>query len=159
MADPARGSVVDDFTQAIDIFPTIIDWLGGEVPRACDGRSLGGFLTGVPLSDWRSEVFFEHDFRAVASQRVETALGLSSDECSYAVIRDAKYKYVHFAALPPLLFDMVADPHETTNLAGRAELAAVELSYAQRMLSWRLEHADRTLSNMELTPDGLVSRP
>jgi arylsulfatase A-like enzyme len=74
------------------------------------------------------------------------------------VIRDRRYKYVHFAALPPLLFDLQADPHETTNLADRPEMAATVLAYAQKMLDWRLSHAERTLTNMVLTKDGLVSR-
>ena len=103
-------------------------------------------------------MFFEHDFRTVKSQKAETALGISSDECSYAVIRDERYKYVHFAVLPPLLFDMVEDPNETTNLAGQPEMAAVMLGYAQKMLTWRLKHADRTLTNISLSKDGMFSR-
>jgi arylsulfatase A-like enzyme len=158
-ADPSRGRRVTQFTQAIDIAPTILDWLGGEVPRAMDGRSLVPFLAaGPPPPDWPDHVFFEHDFREVASQAAETALGLGSDQCSYAVLRDADYKYVHFAALPPLLFDMRADPHETTNLAADPAMQPVLLRYAQKMLSWRLTETDRTLTNMQLSPGGLISR-
>ena len=75
------------------------------------------------------------------------------------MIRDAKYKYVHFAALPPLLFDMEADPDETRNLAGDPAMQPVVLRYAQKMLSWRLTEVDRTLTNMQLTREGLVSLP
>ncbi|TYL22928.1 sulfatase, partial [Streptococcus pyogenes] len=39
-ADAGRGSTVDALTEAVDIMPTILDWLGLEKPRACDGRSL-----------------------------------------------------------------------------------------------------------------------
>jgi hypothetical protein len=38
-------------------------------------------------------------------------------------------------------------------------MAATVLHYAQKMLSWRLTHADRTLTNMQLTKEGVVSRP
>jgi arylsulfatase A-like enzyme len=110
-ADGSRGGRIDGFTEAVDIMPTILDWLGLDVPRACDGRSLLPLLRGKMPEDWREAVFFEHDFRTVATQRAETALGISSDQCSYAAIRDRRYKYVHFAALPPLLFDLAADPH------------------------------------------------
>ncbi len=158
-ADAMRGSRIDAFTEAVDIMPTILDWLGQAVPRACDGRSLLPLLQGGVPAGWREAVFFEHDFRTVATQRAEQALGISSDQCSYAAIRDRRYKYVHFAALPPLLFDIAADPHETEDLAGRPEMAATVAAYAQKMLSWRLEHAERTLTNMQLTPDGVVSRP
>ena len=123
-ADAMRGGRIDAFTEAVDIMPTILDWLGQAVPRACDGRSLLPLLQGGVPAGWREAVFFEHDFRTVATQRAEQALGISSDQCSYAAIRDRRYKYVHFAALPPLLFDIAADPHETEDLAGRPEMAA-----------------------------------
>ena len=132
--------------------------LTGEVPRAMDGESLVPFLNGETPDKWRQEVFFEHDFRNVTSQRVEKALGITSDQCNYAVIRDADYKYVHFAALPPLLFDMRADPHETRNLADQPAMQAVMLRYAQKMLSWRLRFAERTLTHYRATPNGLERR-
>lgn len=157
-ADAVRGSRVNRFTQAIDVAPTIIERIGGTVPRAMDGRSLMPFMAGHDPGDWQQEVFFEHDFRDVENQRPETMLGLTSDECCYAVIRDGDYKYVHFAAMPPLLFDMRADPHETTNLADDEGMQDVVLRYARRMLNWRLTHADRTLTNMSLTRKGLMVR-
>lgn len=160
--DPAssavRGRRVTSLTEAIDVAPTIIDRIGGEVPRAMDGRSLLPFIEGHTPKDWRQEVFFEHDFREVETLKPETALGLTSDQCSYAVIRDSDYKYVHFAALPPLLFDMRADPHETRNLAADPAMRDTVLRYAQKMLSWRLTHVDRALTNMALTRKGLISR-
>ena len=154
----ARRQRVTHFSEAIDVAPTIIERIGGVVPRAMDGRSLLPFLDGDTPDGWRTAVFFEHDFREVVTQRPETALGLTSDECCYAVIRDDRFKYVHFAALPPLLFDMRDDPHETTDLAGRPEMQDVLLRYASRLLTWRLTGADRTLTNMALTPDGVVER-
>lgn len=157
-ADGSRGRRIEAFSEAIDVMPTILDWLGRTIPRACDGHSLLPLVRGVEPSDWRREVYFEHDFRTVVMQRAEKALGIASDDCSYAVIRDRQYKYVHFAALPPLLFDLESDPHETEDLADRPEMAATVLHYAQKMLDWRLRHADRTLTNMALTKDGVFSR-
>ena len=92
------------------------------------------------------------------SQRAEAALGISSDECSYAVIRDEKYKYVHFAALPPLLFDIASDPDEFVNLAGKPEHRDTELLYAKRLLSWRLVNQERVLTNMHVGQGGLFER-
>ena len=158
-ADGTRGTKVDAFTEAVDIMPTILEWLDLPVPRPCDGCSLLPLIEGTTPQNWRQHVFFEHDFRTVATQKAETALGLSSDRCNYAVVRGRRYKYVHFAGLPPLLFDLENDPHEAENLAGRPEMAATVLACAQTMLDWRLSHADRTLTNMFITKDGLVSRP
>ncbi len=157
-ADGARGSMVEAFTEAIDVMPTLIDWMGMDVPRACDGRSLMPFLRGGKPNDWRTEVFWEHDFRDVVSQRSETALGLRSDDCCYAVIRDDRYKYVHFAKLPPLLFDLREDPHEMNNIAALPAAKDIMLRYAQKMLTWRLVHADRTFTNMHLSKGGLFVR-
>jgi arylsulfatase A-like enzyme len=157
-ADSARGSVVEAFTEAIDVMPTIVDWMGLDVPRACNGRSLVPFLRGDQPDDWRTEVFWEHDFRDVVSQRPEAALSLTSDDCCYAVIRDADFKYVHFAMLPPLLFDLRADPHETNNIAASPDAKDTVLRYAQKMLTWRLVQADRTFTNMYLSKDGLFVR-
>jgi arylsulfatase A-like enzyme len=157
-AGETRGDQIDAFSEAIDLMPTILDWLDRPVPRPCDGRSLLPLVRGAEPAGWRQEVHFEHDFRTVVTQRAERALGIASDECSYAVIRDRRYKYVHFAALPPLLFDIESDPHEMENLAGRPDMAATMLHYAQMMLDWRLRHAEKTLTNMALTKDGVFAR-
>ena len=117
-ADNTRGRRVDQLTQAIDVMPTVLDWLGLKVPRACDGASLMPFLRGDAPAGWRDAVFFEQDFRDVRTQAVETALGISSDQCCYAAIRDEHFKYVHFAALPPLLFDL--DSRSARNAKPRA---------------------------------------
>jgi arylsulfatase A-like enzyme len=157
-ADGARGRRVTEFTQAIDIMPTILEWIGVPIPRSCDGRSLVPFLTGNTPDDWRDTVFFEHDFRDVRGQTVERALGITSDECCYAVIRGRKWKYVHFAALPPLLFDLENDPNEMHNLAGDASLRDVLLDCARRMLDWRLTAQERTLTNMSIGAGGVFVR-
>jgi arylsulfatase A-like enzyme len=154
----ARGRVVEALTEPIDVMPTLVDWMGLPVPRACNGRSLLPFLRGAEPEDWRTEVFWEHDFRDVIGQEPETALGLSSEECCYAAVRDTRYKYVHFAALPPLLFDLQEDPHEMDNIADRPQAGPILLAYAQKMLTWRLTQVDRTYSNMQLSRDGLYVR-
>lgn len=153
-----RGRRVEALTQAIDIMPTVLDWIGLKVPRTCDGASLMPFLRGDAPADWRDAVYFEQDFRDVRLQRPETMLGITSDQCCYAVVRDKNFKYIHFAALPPLLFDLEADPHETTNLAADPAYASVMLRYAQKMLDWRLTSAERTMTNMHLGEGGVFSR-
>ena len=63
------------------------------------------------------------------------------------VIRDAEYKYVHFAdeRVPPLLYDLRRDPGEFENLADRPEHAATVLAYCQRLLRWRMRHEDQRM--------------
>jgi hypothetical protein len=57
-----------------------------------------------------------------------------------------------------LFFDLAEDPHQMRNVAGQAAYAPLVLAYAQKMLNWRLLHADRTLTGYAASPDGLVSR-
>ncbi len=92
------------------------------------------------------------------TQSAEAALGLASDQCALNVIRDACYKYVHFTALPPLLFDLRRDPNEFHNLANDPGHREQMLRYAQKLLSWRMEHEEQVLSNTLLTADGPVTQ-
>ena len=157
-ADKGRGSVVEDFSESIDIMPTILEWLGLEVPVQCDGRSLLPFLEGRPPGNWRQEAHWEFDFRDPVRGRIEGALGLADDECALAVLRGRKYKYVHFAAQPPLLFDLEKDPGELVDRASDPAYHEILLASAGKMLSWRMIHADRTLTSRFVTPKGVIER-
>jgi arylsulfatase A-like enzyme len=157
-AAASRGRIVEQFTENIDVMPTILDWVGAETPRACDGRSLRPFLHGETPDDWRTEVHYEFDFRTSYGNVHDKVLGLPMDQCSLAVIQDTRYKYVHFDALPPLFFDLQVDPGQFHNLSADPAYAPRVLAYAQKMLSWRLHHADRTLTGYSASPRGLVVR-
>ena len=155
---PGRGGqVVTAFSEAVDIVPTILDWIGRPCPPQCDGESLLPLLDGPAPADWRRDVFWENDFRDVRDFEMEHALSLAPDQCNLSVLRDERYKYVHFAALPPLLFDLQADPRETRDLAEDPAHAGVMLEMAQRLLSRRMIHAERTLTNMHAGPGGFVT--
>lgn len=155
-ADSARGRQVDAFTESVDIMPTILDWLGMDVPAQCDGVSLLPWLTGDTPDRWRDAVHWEYDFRDPVYQLAEQTLGLSSDQCTLNVIRDEQFKYVHFTHLPPLLFDLSRDPHEFENVAEDPAYQHITLRYAQKLLSLRMTHAERVLSNTLLTPEGVI---
>jgi arylsulfatase A-like enzyme len=158
-AKAARGRVVEEFTGAIDIMPTILEALGTESPLTCDGESLIPFLDGASPRNWRSEMFFELDFRDATNDRPERELGVKLDECSIAVVRGKRYKYIHFGALPPLLFDLAEDPDEMKNRAADPAYAAHTLAMAQKMLDWRLNKAERTLTGIRLTGKGAYECP
>ncbi|MGI4954475.1 MAG: phosphoric/sulfuric ester hydrolase PehA [Janthinobacterium lividum] len=155
--NPRAGQVESAFTESVDLMPTILDALDGSIPRSCDGASLMPFLHGIPAA-WRNALHYEYDFRDVHYSQPERDLGISMDESSLCVIQDADWKYVHFTALPPLLFDLRADPHQLHDLAGDPAHGDVVRRYAQRALSWRMRHADRTLTHLRATPHGLETR-
>jgi arylsulfatase A-like enzyme len=157
-ANSSRGSIVEHFTETIDTMPTILEWLELPVPRQCDGRSLLPFVeTGAP-ANWRTEVHYEFDFRDLYYTKPETSLGIPMDKCSLAVVQDETFKYVHFAALPPLFFDLAKDPGQFVNRAGDPAYAGRMGEYAAKMLDWRLGFAERTLTGYRATPRGLEVR-
>ena len=157
-ADRGRSQVVSEFTEAVDIMPTILDWLDIEPPAQCNGATLLPFVEGGTPTGWRDAVHWEYDFRDVVRQGPEHALAIDSDQCTINVIRDARYKYVHFAALPPLFFDLGRDPDQFHNLAGDPAYLPQVLAYSQKLLSWRMEHAERSLTGMFLTDSGVFER-
>ncbi|MFT4852709.1 MAG: arylsulfatase A-like enzyme [Bacteroidia bacterium] len=160
-ADRTRGQKLDGFTENIDIMPTLLNWAGVEPPNQCDGRSLlDGVRNGVLPAGWRTEAHWEFDFRDIPNgESMEQSLGLTPHQCSLNVIRSNHYKYVHFTKLPPLFFDLKQDPEELHNLATDPEYLPLVLEYAQKMLSWRMNHDEQTLTHIALTDDGVVARP
>ncbi|MFA5120584.1 alkaline phosphatase family protein [Zavarzinia sp.] len=157
-ADGTRGRVVEHFTESVDVTPTILDWLGLDVPVQCDGTSLMPFVLGQKIEGWRDAVHWEYDFRDIRGAGPESELGLTIEGSNLAVIADEEVKYVHFAGLDALLFDRQADPGEFANLAAKPDKAALLARYAQKMLSWRMRHMERSLSHWHLGEGGPVFR-
>jgi arylsulfatase A-like enzyme len=149
-----RPLEVNAFTESVDLAPTVLEWLGRSIPTDMNGLSLMPWLRGEAEVLWRDAAFWEFDFRTPETRAAERQLGLTSDQCTLNVLRDADFKYVHFTALPPLLYDLRRDPHEFVNRANDPVYAPVVARYAQRLLSLRLLHAERTFANSILTPQG-----
>ncbi|WP_417770918.1 alkaline phosphatase family protein [Stappia sp.] len=158
--DPRRpaghGRKVSAFTESVDVMPSVLEAIGAECPNWLDGAPLTPFLEGGAPAEWRDAVHWEYDFREVATREAEEGLGVPLDASAMSVIRDEDVKYVHFAGLPPLLFDLAADPHETRNVADDPAYTSLRLHYAEKMLSWRARHLDRRLTGLELTENGPV---
>ncbi len=147
-----RGTKVDAFTESIDILPTALSIFGGDIPVQCDGRSLLPFMYGREPENFRTEAHWEVDFRYDEP-------GTDFERSSLNVIRDNDYKYVHFAEMQDLLFDIKNDPDELHNLAEDPSYTKIVLEYAKKMLSWRMENDERTLSYMLAGTEGITVKP
>jgi arylsulfatase A-like enzyme len=154
--DPRRpeghGRRVDAFTESVDVAPTIAEALGAAMPGA-DGRALTPFLAGENPAGWRDAVHWEYDFRSLGE---EAPLGLDRDACSLVVRRERDRKYVHFAGLKPLLFNLADDPHETIDRAADPAYAGERLRMAEALLAWRARHLERRYTGMLLTEAGPI---
>ncbi len=158
-AGAGAGRVVSDFTESVDVLPTICEWLGIDVPLQADGWSLAPFLRGAPTPEhWRDEAHFEWHFSDPRTQAAERLLGLPMSHLSLAVARGHRTKYVQFAAdqavFPPLLFDLVADPDQSEDRLARRGGAELGWEAAQRLVQWRMRTDERTLSGTLLGASG-----
>jgi arylsulfatase A-like enzyme len=157
-ADSSRGTIVEVPTESIDIMPTILEALSIDIPTQCDGRSLLPFCVGVQPDDWRTEAHMEFDLRSPYDGEGKPPLTLEMKQCIVTIIRGVRYKYIHFATLPALLFDMEKDPNEFKNLAEDPEYREVMLEFTRKMLSWRVEHTAPALTDFHLKSDGAVEK-
>ena len=98
------GERRDTYAYLFDIYPTLCDLLGIDVPASVDGKSLRPSIDNAGVSH-RDDLFFAY------TNRVRS-------------VKDARYKlieYVYDNAITTQLFDLTEDPLEMENLAGRPE--------------------------------------
>jgi len=121
----AQG-VVNEFTESVDVPPTILDLLGAEPFRVSHGQSLRLYLTGGKPQRPRASIFSEY---------------LENEE---ACVRTGRWKYVHCSGKRERtdgyktgnptpgrtvrLFDLRRDPSEFQNVAAKYPEVVTELS-------------------------------
>ena len=143
---------VTGFTSSVDVPATIAQWLSGAIPAGWDGCDLLG-----QDNPGREAAFTEIDFR---DQPVSKA-GLGADvyDFQFNMWRSERWVYVHFAAAPPLLFDLAADPGAHHNLGSDPGYGKVVRDCQSALLRHRMRHADNTLVHHRITKDGVVCHP
>jgi choline-sulfatase len=130
---PARfpSGRVPAAVSTMDLPPTLVALAGGGesagVVGPFDGRSLLPHLSGAP----------DHD-EAVAEYLAEGAIA------PIVMIRRGRHKFIHSAADPDQLFDLVSDPHEQANLAGDPAWAGLVGEFRREVAArWDLQALDR----------------
>ena len=103
------GMTVSTPVSHVDAFPTILESAGESFEAVRDDHP------GVSLVDLANGATPD---RTVLSEYH----GMGSSTGAY-MIRVGRFKYVYYAKYQPQLFDLVADPNEINDLAGRSELA------------------------------------
>ena len=167
----AHGSVVEKFTENVDIFPTLCDAMGIEVPAQCDGLPLTPFLRGEEPPWWREAAHWEFDWRAtfISAPTKANAKADADDDADnhtwpwdrrlerqhLAVLRTNDAAYVQFGDGSWRCFDLAADPTWRDEITDPATV----LGLAQQMLTWRSTHTDRTMTDMLLEHGGIGRMP
>ncbi len=161
--DPERsamhGQEVDEFTESVDLTPTVLDWIGEDWPTAMNGLSLLQHLDGHRPVDWKDCSFAEFDYgEPDKPSRRQRELRIGFREANLAILREHRFKLVHFnGGLPPLLFDMESPEGETRNLAEDSAYSGELLRLTRKMLDHKMRHADHALSDLKVTGEGTVS--
>ena len=154
-----HGQVVTEFTENVDIMPTIAESIGVPVPLQCDGLPLTDFLRGETPNRWRQAATYEFDWRHIYIDDSETSAAKNwprdrrLERQHLAVRRTRDSAYVQFGDGSWLAFDLAKDPTWRTTFTDPNRV----LPLAQEMLLWRSHHTERTLTGM-LLQDGGIGR-
>ena len=156
-----HGTVVNEFTENVDIMPTIAEAIDAPVPLQCDGMPLGEFLRGEVPKHWRNGASYEFDWRHIYIDNNPSGAAKNwphdgrLERQHLAVRRNRDCAYVQFGDSSWLAFDLASDPTWRTTIDDPAKV----LPLAQQMLLWRSHHTERTLTGMLLENGGVGRWP
>ena len=147
-----HGTVVQAFTENVDIMPTLCELLDQPVPAQCDGLPLTPYLTGEEPPFWRDAAHWEYDWRStlIPVYPHDNPWKRHLDSMSLAVRRSDTHAYVQFADGDWLCFDIAADPTWRTTTTD----PTIVLAQAQAMLQWRMKNSNRTLTGFLVEEGG-----
>lgn len=149
-ADETRGTVVDELVETIDILPTFIEAVGGNVPsNILEGRSLLPFLNGKTPTSWRKYAISEYDYSATP---MCANLGLEPKDARLFMVADERYTFMHAEGeFRPMLFDRANDPDECIDLGQSEAHSAVIAEMYNRLARWGRRMSQRTtISDSEI---------
>lgn len=140
-ADATRGSVDPRFVEGVDVVPTVLDWLGVNVPpQRIEGTSLLPLLEGG-TPPWRDFAYSELDY---GFRQARVLLGKAPQQARAFSIRTERWRYVHWLDEPEQLFDLQADPQEFEDLGRDASHAATRTALRDRLLGFLARRRHRT---------------
>ena len=114
-------SRIKELVSLVDLLPTLIDVAGGKPEDAVsplDGHSLMPLLTGSAA--WSNPVISEY-----------TGEGVNAP-CR--MIRNSQHKLIYTHGHPSLLYDLLSDPNELTNLMGQPGHGSLQQSLHETLL-------------------------
>jgi arylsulfatase A-like enzyme len=148
--DPSQaaghGTVIERFTENVDVFPTLCDVMGISVPLQCDGLPLTPFLQGNQPPHWRTAATYEWDWRDtfLRGPQREWPWDQRLERQHLTVQRSDTHAYVQFGDGTFRSYALSVDPIWRTEETD----PAIILEQAQAMLVWRSRHTERTLTGI-----------
>ncbi|MFQ5810050.1 MAG: sulfatase, partial [Armatimonadota bacterium] len=147
----------DALAQQIDVYPTLLDYVGVDAPRGIQGRSLRPLLEGED-DCFRDEVFAEicppdfrnpyrsadeflaewHRARNVEGHPLRWTAPFNVPGDFVKMIRTATRKYIWYADGESELYDLERDPGETVSLADDPACADDLAALRARLFEWHV---------------------
>lgn len=161
-ADVTRGSVCSDLVEAIDLVPTFIEALGGEVSpidQWLEGSSLRPLLHGTGTLD-RTAAICEADYGFVEASNYLPETD-DTRRRRATMLRTDRYKYILSETGPNLLYDLDEDPSELYDRAGDPALATVQSELHEQLFDWfRMRRHDATTTErlLDMGARGFTAR-
>ena len=124
------GRIRDEFVcHFLDIPPTLLEFLGKDIPGFFAGRSLVPLLRGEKAADWRTEA-------------VSTYNGQQFGLYTQRMIRNHDWKYIWNTTDIDELYDLKKDPHELYNRIGQEENQWIVKELRRKLYETLLQEGD-----------------
>jgi len=168
------GKVIDALVSQIDIYPTICDLTGAEKSERLQGKSILPLVNGSKEKT-NDEIFSEVTFHACYEPmrcirtdrwkyirrfhpRPQPFLPNCDDGLSKSEWLDAGWREREENA-PEQLYDLLFDPNERCNLAGRPETVEIQQELSASLLDWMKRTNDPLQKGEPDLPEHLLNNP
>jgi len=151
--------VFDQMISNIDLLPTLLDFIGAEIPEKIEGRSFLPVLKDTTIP-FRSEIFTEKNFHEIydplRSVRTKDFKYIRNFEPSKYLYQIPLYMErglsgqglkdkIKMKRAEEELYDLKNDPNEVTNLINDPAYEAVLIELRQKLVDWMNETNDPLL--------------
>lgn len=134
-----KGKRSNAMVQNVDLAPTILDFVGAEIPADMQGMSLKPTLKGE-VEDPRESIYY-HYYQSTGWHTVPKHLG----------VRTGQYKLIYFYELDQWeLYDLKDDPEEVNNIYGEESSASLTQSLKQELKRLIEKYDDDTAPDFQI---------
>ena len=153
------GKVLDQMISNIDLLPTLLDFIGAEIPENIEGKSFLPVLKDTTIP-FRSKIFTEKNFheiydplRSVRTKEFKYIRNFEPSEYLYQIPLDIERGLsgqglkdkIKMKRANEELYDLKNDPNEDTNLINDLAYEAVIIELRQALTNWMKKTNDPLL--------------
>jgi len=153
------GKVLDQMISNIDLMPTLLDFIGADIPENIEGKSFTPILNN-PTIPFRSEIFTEKSFheiydpmRSVRTRTFKYIHNFEPSEYLYQIPLDIERglsgqnlkNKINMKRAEEELYDLEKDPSEANNLVKNPAYKKNLFILRQKLLDWMKETNDPLL--------------